>query len=629
MCGIAGILEFDRDRAPDLELLSRMTGALAHRGPDDQGFYHQGPAALGHRRLSIVDLAGGTQPMANEDGSVWIVFNGEIFNHADLRRELEAAGHVFRTRSDTESIVHLYEEHGPEGCARRLLGQFAFAIWDARRQLLCLARDQVGIKPLFYRATGDRLLFASELKAILEDDAGEREMDPEALLDFLSYRYIPAPRTIFKGIEKLPAGHLLVWEKGHLRKERFWRSPFAGEPPANGAPAGEPEEDAARRLADLLRDAVRRQLMSDVPLGAFLSGGIDSSIVVGLMASAMKEPVKTFTIGFREEKFSELPFARRVAERWKTEHHELIVEPESVEILPRLVRQLDEPFADASAIPTYYVSRMARETVTVALAGDGGDEAFGGYTRYQWALKYARYDQLPIPARGTLFRALAGCLRGSRWGTAARRLALDPASRYADLLGYTGGRQAAAFLAGDFQRLAAGRPDFAVIRDVAAGAAGADDLARLQHIDLETYLPDDILVKTDRMSMLNSLEVRVPLLDHRVLELAATFPPGWRLAKRILKKAAGELIPPELLERRKKGFSVPLRHWFRDDWNGYARDLLLGQRSRERGIFDHAAVDALIRAHVEGRRNATDSLFALVVLEEWCRQYLDLPQRTR
>ncbi len=621
MCGIAGVLHLDLDRPSDPDLLSRMTGVLAHRGPDDEGFYRNGPVGLGHRRLSIIDLSGGAQPMANEDETVWIVFNGEIFNFPDLRRDLEAKGHKFKTGSDTECIVHLYEEHGT-GCAERLVGQFAFAIWDERKRRLLLARDHVGIKPLFYCLDDQRILFASEMKAILEDESIGRELDPGAFFDYLAYKYVPAPRTIFRGINKLPAGHWLLIEEGRVRIERFWEMPLGGPPPAS-------EEECARELEELLRSSVKGQLMSDVPLGAFLSGGIDSSIVVGLMAGLMDRPVKTFTIGFREEDFSEVEYARRLAEMHHTEHHELIVEPESVDLLPRLVRQLDEPFADPSAIPTYYLSRMAREHVTVCLSGDGGDEGFAGYSRYQWALKYSKMDSLPRIFRAALFGSLSKVLPPGRYRTAARRIGLDPASRYANLTGYLDGPSLHRLLSPDLEVLARKRPDFALIRELNDRASRADHLTRLQYIDIQTYLPDDILVKTDRMSMLNSLEVRVPLLDHRVLEYAARIPPEWRLRKRILKKAAEHLVPPEILHRRKMGFGVPLRHWFRDDWRGYARDLLLGRTARERGLLDAGGVGLLLDAQLAERGGAATSLYALVVFEEWCRQYLDQPLKTR
>jgi asparagine synthase (glutamine-hydrolysing) len=615
MCGIAGYLCFDPQRPVDFDLLSRMTGALAHRGPDAEGFHRDGPVGLGHRRLSIIDLAGGAQPMANEDGTVWIAFNGEIFNYQDLRRELEAAGHVFKTRSDTETIVHLYEQYGVE-CAARLVGQFAFAIWDAHRRRLYLARDQIGIKPLFYTEDAARLAFASEIKALLEDESVDRTLDREALLDYLSYRYIPAPRTVYQQVRKLPAGHWLLCEKGKSRIQRYWDLPLRGPGPGT-------EEQCARKLDLLLRETVKSQLMSDVPLGAFLSGGIDSSIVVGLMTQLMDRPVKTFTIGFREADFSELPHARAVAAKHRTEHHELIVEPESIDLLPRLLGQFDEPFADPSALPTYHVSKLAREHVTVAISGDGGDEGFAGYTRYLWGLKYAKLDRLPPRLRQGLFGALAGILPAGRYRTAARRFAMHPGERYAELLGYAGGPEHRSLLSPDLAALAARRGDYGCIRELYDLAADGDELLRLQYVDINSYLPDDILVKTDRMSMLCSLEVRVPLLDHRVLEFAASIPPAWRLKKSMLKKTFGHLLPPDLLNRRKAGFDVPLKHWLRGDWKAYARDLLLGQRSRERGFIDARRVEALFAAQERVEINATSRLYTLVALEEWCRQSLD------
>jgi asparagine synthase (glutamine-hydrolysing) len=621
MCGIAGILHFDPRERVDRDLLERMTRVLEHRGPDDEGFYQDGPVGLGHRRLSIIDLSGGAQPMANEDETVWIVFNGEIFNFEELREDLEKAGHQFRTRSDTECIVHLYEEHGPEECARRLVGQFAFAIWDSTRRRLFLARDHVGIKPLFYRWSDDGLIFASELKAILEDPQVPRDLDTGALLDYLSYRYVPAPKTIFQGIRKLPAGHWLVWQDGRMKVGRFWEMP----PPGTGKPSELSEEEHARKLQDLLRESVRGQLMSDVPLGAFLSGGIDSSIIVGFMAELMDQPVKTFTIGFREADFSEVDHARRIAGQHRTEHRELIVEPDSVDLLPRIVRQFDEPFADPSAIPTYHVCRMAREHVTVCLSGDGGDEGFAGYRRYQWALKFSGMDWLPAGLRSAAFGALEKVLPRSRYKTAARRFALHPALRYADVFSYFGRTARSRLLSGDLRRIGNEGEEFALLRELHDRAAPADDLSRLQYMDILSYLPDDILVKTDRMSMLNSLEVRVPLLDHRVLEYAATVPSELRLGKRILKKAAGHLLPADLLSRPKMGFGVPLKHWFKDDWRGYAGDLLSSRRAAERGFFDVGEVKAMVEARAGAGGADTQTVYALVVFEEWCRQYLDVP----
>jgi asparagine synthase (glutamine-hydrolysing) len=394
-------------------------------------------------------------------------------------------------------------------------------------------------------------------------------------------------------------------------------------------PAPLSEEDQARKLEALLKESVRSQLMSDVPLGAFLSGGIDSSIIVGLMAGLMDRPVKTFTIGFREADFSEMTFARQVAEKYKTEHRELIVEPESVALLPRLVEGLDEPFADPSAIPTYYVCRMAREHVTVCLSGDGGDEGFAGYRRYQWALKYAKLDWLPLAARRALFGPIQRLGLPLRYRNAARRFSLDPVERYADVFTYWSGPARNGLLSPDLRAMAAERDDFKLLRAVHEQASPADYLTRLQLIDIQSYLPDDILVKSDRMSMLNSLEVRVPLLDHRVLEHALSIPPGLRLGKRILREACGHLLPPNLLKRRKMGFGVPIKHWFRDDWKEYARDLLLGPRGRERGLFDTRAVQAFLEERTEESGNASANLYALLLLEEWCRQYLDQGQRAQ
>jgi asparagine synthase (glutamine-hydrolysing) len=622
MCGIAGIADVT-GRPVDRALLQAMTAVQAHRGPDGEAVVCRGAVGLGHRRLAIIDLSTGDQPMASDDGRVWIVFNGEIYNFRELRRELEAAGARFRTQSDTEVILRAYEADGP-ACVSRLRGMFAFAILDERTRRLVLARDRVGIKPLVYSWDGRRLLFASEIKGIVEDGAVPRELDRDALGEYLTHHYVPAPRTIFASVRKLPPASTLVLplDGGAPEISRYWRLRFAPEP-------GIAEGEWIERLGAELSDAVRSHMVSDVPIGAFLSGGMDSSTVVALMAEASPTPIRTFSIGFDEADFDELRFARQVAARYGTDHYELVVKPSALDVLPKLAWHLDEPFADSSAIPTYYVAKITREHVTVALSGDGGDENFAGYRRYARALALgARMDRIPARLARPLLRLASRLLPIGAPGQAyAGLLGAGPLERYARLITYERPETLRRALSDDMADVAARVSAPASFGRLAADGGTADPVSTLQHIDIHTYLPDDILAKVDRTSMAVSLEARVPLLDHRLMEFVATIPSTLKLrdgtGKYLLKRAMAARLPAEILARRKMGFGVPLGTWFRAELRDMTHDLLLAPRTRQRGIFRPSWVEWLVRTHEAGRRDCSARLWALLCFELWMRRWAD------
>jgi len=616
MCGIAGIASLN-GRPVDVDEARVMCRALVHRGPDDEGVYLGRGVALGMRRLSIIDLATGDQPIRNEDGTVWVVFNGEIYNFAELRAELEGRGHAFYTSGDTETIVHLYEEYGTR-CVDHLRGMFAFALWDDRRQQLLLARDRVGIKPLYYTEVGGRLLFASEVKALLQAPDVPGTVNWRAVNHLFTFVCTPLDESIIEGVHKLPPGHRLIATPGRApRIERYWDLHFVPE-------RGRSEEYFVERLRELLEESVRLHLVSDVPLGAFLSGGIDSSSVVATMAQRVSTPVKTFSIGFTEAKFSEVEYARLVAGRFATEHHELILEPDVLDILDELARYLDEPFGDPSAIPTYMVSKLASEHVKVVLSGDGGDELFAGYDRYVVEARERRVE-LPPVARRLLGLAADLMPDGMRGRNFLGHFSLAGAARYLDAL--------TLFRHDAKRRLF--RPEILEVfanddpwRDALGFIASAPDhwLSALQYLDIKTYLPLDILTKVDRMSMAHSLEARVPLLDHKLIEFAATIPPELQLrggaTKYIFKRAMRSILPSEIIDRPKRGFAVPLAGWFRGPSAAFLRDLLLSARSRQRGIFNADAIERLIARQASGR--ALDwQLWMLVSFEMWFRTFLD------
>ncbi|HEX5103613.1 MAG TPA: asparagine synthase (glutamine-hydrolyzing), partial [Pirellulaceae bacterium] len=593
MCGITGAVWNDPRLGLDEPQLVRMTDAIRHRGPDDEGTYlseyrlrppyeAQPGIALGFRRLSIIDLAGGHQPMANEDESVWIVFNGEIYNYRDLRRRLEGAGHKFKTESDTECIVHLYEDEGPD-CFTHLNGMFAVAIWDARNRRLVLGRDRLGKKPLVYRNEGSRLLFASELKSLLTVPGLPREVDPAAVDEYLTYQYVPHPNCILKGYRKLPPGHYAQWQEGKLEVRPYWQPDFSHEISIS-------EKDAAERLRELLESAVTMRMRSDVPLGAFLSGGVDSSLIVALMQKNSEQPVKTFSIGFPVAEYDETKYARQVAKHLKTEHHELQVTPDAVGILPKLARHYDEPFADSSAIPTWYVSQMTREHVTVSLSGDGGDELFAGYPRYRAVAMAGMFDYLG-PLRSLLAarfwqRLPASSRQKSRLRQFKRfseALSLSPARRYLDWISIFNEGRRAALYSDEFLAELPDSDPFAFLNSAWKKMQGRDAVTTASLGDLITYLPCDLMTKVDIASMANSLECRAPFLDYRVAELAAAMPLAYKLhrgrPKRILREAFPELLPAEVTARPKMGFGVPLAQWFRGELKDYARDVLLDSRA--------------------------------------------------
>jgi asparagine synthase (glutamine-hydrolysing) len=635
MCGITGAVWTDPRLAIDSPLLARMSEMLRHRGPDDSGSYETGlrarpghgnqpGVALAHRRLSIIDLAGGHQPMSNEEGSVWIVFNGEIYNYQELRRRLDGAGHQFRSTSDTEVLVHLYEDEGLD-FLEHLNGMFALAIWDQPRARLILARDRLGKKPLVYRHQPGRLLFASELKSLLAVPDVSREIDPQALDEYLTYQYVPHPRTILRGIAKLPPAHYAVFEDGLLTLSRYWSPDFRSER------AGTLAEDAME-LRSLLTDSVRLRMRSDVPWGAFLSGGIDSSLIVGLMQQLSPAPVKTFSIGFAQPEYDESRYARQVAERTGTEHHELRVGANELQILPKLIWHFDEPFADSSTIPTYWVSKLAREFVTVALTGDGGDELFAGYRRYQANRLAGWMDAWPGPLRRFLAadfwqRFERGRPQRSTLRRAARfahSLTLSPQRRHVEWIATFNEARRGALYTDAFRAALPDSDPVDFFGRAFARSAGRDPVTRASLADLETYLAGDLMTKVDIASMANGLECRQPFLDYRVVELAARLPVGhklgWRQGKRILREAFADLMPPD---RPKMGFGVPLDHWLRGALKSTAYEVLLDRRSIERGYFRREAIEQMLAEHDSRRFDHSHRLWALLVLEWWHREWID------
>ncbi len=638
MCGITGAVWNEARRAIGRETLLRMTSALRHRGPDDEGGHLEEirlsraegttvGVALGHRRLSIIDLGGGHQPMPNEDESVWVVFNGEIYNFASLRRRLEGGGHRFRSHSDTEVLVHLYEEMGPE-FVTALNGMFAIAIWDARHGRLVLARDRLGQKPLVYRREPGRLLFASELKSLLELPDLPREVDPQALDLYLTYQYVPHPHTIYKGFSKLPPGHFGVWENGQWAVHRYWSPDFNRQ-------VDRPAEQYREALRETLTSAVRLRLQSEVPLGAFLSGGVDSTIIVGLMQQAVRQPVKTFSIGFPIAEYDETSFARQAASHLGTEHHEFRVEPEALEILPQLVWQYDEPFADSSAIPTWYVSQQTRQHVTVALTGDAGDELFAGYPRYR-AVRLAHWiDHLPLAAKRVLFGRWWQRLPASPRQKSFRRrlkrlvsaLAMPPARRYLEWIAIFNESRRAELYEEEFVRRLDDRDPLEFLNAAFAAVRDRDPVSQVSLVDLMTYLPCDLMTKVDIASMAHSLECRQPFLDYRVVELGIGMPVALKMrglrGKRILMETFADLIPPDIRRRQKMGFGVPLDHWFRHELRELTHDVLLAPETLQRGYFRPESLRRLVQEHVEGRFDHSYRLWALLFFELWHRRWID------
>ena len=602
-------------------MLDRMCRRIAHRGPDDQGTMVEGAAALGMRRLSIIDLAGGHQPMSGCDPRVSIVFNGEIYNYRELRRELESRGHRFHTNSDTEAIIHAYEEFGAD-CVERLRGMFAFAVWDAGRHALFVARDRAGKKPLFYTVTREgTFVFGSELKSLLEHPGVRREVNHEAIDSYLSFGYVPDPLSIFRGVHKLPPGCHLTFADGRARVHQYWD--FRFEPDETRS-----EEEWLEELRAALDEAVRVRLVADVPLGAFLSGGVDSSAVVGMMARASDRPVKTFSIGFREDSYDELKYARVAAKAFGTEHHEFVVTPDVCALVDELVWHLDEPFADSSALPTYMVSKMARAHVTVALSGDGGDELFAGYTRYAVERRRAGFARLPRLVREGLMRPLGRRLPHGAWGrNFVHNVALDPFDRYVEEVSVFTRLNKPSLYTEEFRRTLGGTDATARFREYAARVSTGEPLDSLLYLDSKTYLPGDILTKVDRMSMAASLEARTPLLDHKLIELVGRIPARLKMrgpeTKHLFKRAVAGLVPEEILHRPKQGFGVPIQQWINQELRSRMRETLSDARTRARGYTDTAYVSLLLDEHERGRRDHAMELWALFVMELWHRAFVD------
>ena len=626
MCGICGKINFD-SKPPDEQALRKMAAVLSHRGPDDGGFYIKNNVGLGHRRLKIIDLSDAAhQPMANEDGSIWIVCNGEIYNFQDLREALEEKGHIFRSKSDTEVIIHLYEEKGVD-CAKELRGMFAFAIFDENKKRLFLARDRIGKKPLYYAVNNEALIFASEIKSILQDPSISRGINLNSLDLYLTYQCVPTPRTIFSGIEKLPPAHTLVLEDGKIQIQRYWQISYQNRHKLK-------EEEYCQRILDIFSEACKIRMTSDVPLGAFLSGGIDSSAVVAMMSKFSSKPVKTFSIGFKEESFNELEYARKVAKLFHTEHHEYMVKPDALEVLPKLIWHFDEPFADSSAIPTYYISKITRQEVTVALNGDGGDESFAGYERYP-AVKIADiYGFLPGFIRSSIAYLSQGLPESTQKKDFLKRFkrfvkagCLSREKRYAYWMSAFDSEQKRSLYSQDFKNRLGKIDSGEYITDAYRQLDTGDFIAKTLFVDVSTYLPNDLLVKADIASMANSLEARSPFLDHKLMEFAASLPSDLKLkgltTKYILKKALKGILPQEILQRSKSGFGVPVGNWFRNELKDYARDILLSLKSLKRGYFQEDAVKRLLDEHILGKTDHGQRIWSLINLELWHQVFID------
>ena len=625
MCGICGIVYKDEARRCEKAVLKHMCDTLIHRGPDDEGQIVRRNAGLGMRRLAIIDLETGRQPLSSEDNRFWIVFNGEIYNFGEIRKQLLSMGYQFKTKSDTESILHGYEMW-QEGVCGRLNGMFGFAIWDEKARRLFLARDRLGIKPLYYYEDGEKIVFGSEIKAILACPDVRVNLDPIALNHYLTVEYVPAPRSIFDSIHKLKPGHWLTLKEGKSRIEPYWIL----EPREESISM----EDASDRLSELVRDSVRRRLISDVPLGAFLSGGIDSSILVSQMAGLVDRPVKTFSIGFKESSYNELVYARAVAKRYETEHHEFMIEPNAVDLTETLIKHLDEPFGDFSIFPTYLVSKMARSVVTVALSGDGGDELFAGYDTYR-ANRFEKrfYRLLPAFFRkhvlGSIGSRLVPTEKKKGWINSFKRFVqgaeMDSSLAHVRWMVFMNDAQRRALFTRNVQESLSGTDPFDFIRRVDSGNSALDDITRMGFIDVNTYLVDDILVKVDRMSMAASLEARVPYLDHRLVEFAYSLPPSLKMrgfnTKRILKQTFWDALPVEVQRRDKQGFSIPIKNWIREALRPMMLDLLSEQRIRRQGLFNAEFVTRLIDEHLQGSHNHSHLLWALMVFEQWFDLY--------
>lgn len=630
MCGICGIFEYS-DSGVDKKVVQKMCDVVRHRGPDDKGFFFDDNVGLGHRRLSIIDLETGKQPVHNEDESIWIVYNGEIYNYLQLKKQLEKKGHKFYTQTDTEVIVHLYEDLG-DFCVKKLRGMFAFAIWDGNKRKLLLARDRLGIKPLYY-ACNDNLIFGSEIKSILQYPKIRRKVNLKALYYFIRFFYVPTPETLFEGVRKLPPGHVLSCnKKGEISIKEYWDLKFFNEPDYL-------ENHHANRLYDLLKESVQIRLMSDVPLGAFLSGGIDSSFVVGLMSNLMDEPVKTFSVGFEEEEmYAEFKYARIASEQFGTDHHEITVSPmDIVKNLPLLIWHLDEPISDLSIVPFYFVSRLAKKHVTVALSGEGSDELFAGYQTYPVFLKHLRlgkyYQKVPGLIRQRIMSKLF-----ERLPPQTRGRAFFLRNEYASLkklyfgpnMDFTYERWIEKLYSEKFKNNIRGFDYNAVFGQHYRKAGDCDNLSKMLYGDIKVWLPDDLLLRADKTTMANSVETRVPFLDHRFVEFSATIPYNLKLkgnvTKYILKKTASRLLPKEIIEREKMGFFTPVAsksYWFTGELKELTSQILLESKTQKRGYFNQNYIQELFRQHEKGKRDNSTRIWALLNLELWHRIYID------
>jgi len=650
MCGICGEVDFSQ-RGIKMEVVQRMGDVLAHRGPDDEGmvfirgaqfFEVKTPCkpygaengyevGLGHRRLAIIDLSSAAhQPMCNEDGSVWIVFNGEIYNFQELKEGLEKKGHRFKSKSDTEVIIHAYEEWGSD-CLSRFRGMFAFAIWDSKQRQLFMARDRLGEKPLVYYKQNGRFAFASEIKALLQVPGVERKVNNNAIHHYLTYQYVPSPDTIFEGIKKLPPAHYLLYDSsGNVRIERYWKLNFNSDQQALKHPS-----EWFELIQNELEESVKLRLMSDVPLGAFLSGGIDSSLVVGIMSEHSEKPVNTFSIGFEEKEFDELSYARLVARHFSTEHHEFLVKPNAIEILPKLVWHFNEPFADSSAIPTYYVSNMTKEYVKVVLTGDAGDENFAGYPRYLRSKWVAQFTKIPETVRKDLIPVFLRRLSSFRWREKTfnrladfiESLSIYQANNYAEQIKIFNRKEKDDIYTEDLANHLQQVDALSFILEKYNEVETNDLIDKLLYVDINSYLPEDLLVKMDIATMANSIEARVPFLDHKFMELVAGIPSRLKLkgsiSKFVLKEAFSDFLPEAILKRRKMGFGVPVSRWFRNELKDYVFEILLDTRTLGRGYFREEGIKRLLDEHIASRYDHSAKLWALLVLEIWFRVYMD------
>lgn len=620
MCGICGVISFQPNAPLDRSILLRMNASLRHRGPDDEGYYEDDQVSLAMRRLSIIDLHTGQQPISNESGNIWVVYNGEIYNFQNVRAVLEQRGHIFKTQTDTEVIVHAYEEYGDE-CVTHFNGMFAIALWDSREQRLFLARDRLGLKPLYYWSGADKLVFGSELKALILHPDVSRQVDLAALDLFLTLEYIPAPRTIYEGVFKLLPGHLLVVKKGKLKVTQYWDVPYQ--------PISQSEAECGEILSDLIKESVRLRLISDVPLGAFLSGGIDSSIIVGYMSESANEPVQTFSIGFEDDTYNELPYAEVVAKHFGTKHHVEVLNSAHTDLTEQLVAHFDEPFADTSVFPTFLVSKLASREVKVVLSGDGGDELFAGYDTYLAEKLDRYYGRLPRPLRQQVLPKFAGWLLPQRAKKGlinkVKRMveggALDPSLQHTRWMMFLHSSEKNSLYRSDLRATLYDQLTTDFFHDYFEKANCFDRLAQQQYVDVKTYLTDDILTKVDRMSMAVSMEVRVPLLDYHIVEFALNLPAQMKLrgarTKSILRQAVKNMVPQLVLEKPKEGFSIPMKHWLCTSLKPMMLDLLSKAALQKHGYFDHQVVAQWIQEHLDGRVNHSHRLWTLMVFEIW------------